>query len=146
MTSELPAPIRKILWCNSSLLAALLALFLYWNIFRESGFSAAVLLFQTLPLVALLPGLWRLAYRSYSWLCFVLLFYFIFAVQRVFLSNSHASDFIFLALTVSLFITSMVASRWLQRLQKGVFDQTATKVEEPSTPSNSIIENKAGTK
>ncbi len=87
---------------------------------RSSGFSFAVLAIQAGPILALLPGIIQKRYRSYNWLCFLLLFYFIFAVERVFTSVSNTSDFLFLALIVLLFISSMMTSRWLQRLQKGV--------------------------
>lgn len=102
------------------LYATLLSLFVYWNVVRESGFSLGVFLLQTVPLLAFLPGMIYRAYRSYSWLCFILLFYFIFAVQLVFSSVRETSDFIFLLLTVLLFISAMMTSRWLQRSQKGV--------------------------
>ncbi|WP_245929191.1 DUF2069 domain-containing protein [Agarilytica rhodophyticola] len=101
------------------LFAALVALILYWNITRESGFKIGIMVFQTLPLLALLPGMLQKAYRSYSWLCFLLLFYFIFAVQLVFSSIRQTSDYIFLILIIFLFVSSMMTSRWLQRWQKG---------------------------
>lgn len=105
---------------NYTIYASLIALILYWNIIRSSGFSPAVLAIQAGPLLALLPGIIKKRYRSYNWLCFLLLFYFIFAVERVFTSVRNTSDFIFLAHIVLLFISSMMTSRWLQRLQKGV--------------------------
>lgn len=106
---------------NYSLYAILIGLFLFWNITRETGFKPGVFLFQTLPLLAFLPGMIKGHYRVYSWLCFIMLFYFIFAVQAVFTSTRSDSDFIFVGLTVLLFITSMTTSRWLQRLQKGFY-------------------------
>lgn len=101
------------------LFAALIVLILYWNITRETGFKISIMVFQTLPLLALLPGMVQKAYRSYSWLCFLLLFYFIFAVQLVFSSIRQTSDYIFLILIICLFVSSMMTSRWLQRWQKG---------------------------
>ncbi|MFL0809984.1 MAG: DUF2069 domain-containing protein [Agarilytica sp.] len=103
------------------LFAMLIGLFIYWNAIRDGGFKPGVFLFQTLPLLAFLPGMIKNNYRVYSWLCFIMLFYFIFAVQTVFTSTRTDSDFVFLALTVALFVSSMTSSRWLQRIQKGVF-------------------------
>jgi len=100
-----------------TLLFGILLLFAYWNLNRPTGTVPAIWLMQSLPLLSLLPGMIRQFYRAYSWLCFVLLFYFIFAVQLVFSSIRQTSDFIFLALIVLLFISSMMASRWLQRAQ-----------------------------
>lgn len=101
------------------LFALLITLFIFWNVTRHDGFNVGIFLFQTLPLLALLPGLLQPLYRSYTWLCFLLLFYFIFSIQRVFSSVSHTSDVIFLGLIVMLFVSSMMTSRWMQRLQKG---------------------------
>lgn len=105
---------------NYSIFALLITLMVYWNLVRSSGFSLAVLAIQVGPLLALIPGIILKRYRSYNWLCFLLLFYFIFAVERVFTSVRTPSDFVFLTLIVLLFISSMMTSRWLQRLQKGV--------------------------
>ena len=114
---------RALKWtlvANFALLTATLSLFAYWNTVRSEGFALVVFIVQALPLALLLPSLIKKVYRAYSWLCFVTLIYFIFAVQRVFLSNSQVSDYIFLTMTVCLFLTSMMASRWLQRQQKGL--------------------------
>lgn len=99
------------------LLAMLLCLFAYWNLTGDSG-SIVVWCFQSIPLLALVPGMVKHNYRSYSWMCFVLLFYFIFAVERSLVSTSSVSDYIFLALVVALFLATMMTSRWLQRTQK----------------------------
>ncbi len=103
-----------------SLFGGLILLFTYWNLNRDSGVKPAVWLVQSLPLLALLPGMIRQAHRAYSWLCFVLLVYFILAVQLVFSSIRQTSDYIFLILTVLLFISSMMTSRWLRQLQKSI--------------------------
>lgn len=95
--------------------AALILLFAIWNFVRASGPSWVIFGAQVLPLLALLPGLWQRYYRSYSWLCFVILFYFIKGVEGVFMSNAIWIDSVFLALTVTTFIAAMLASRWLQR-------------------------------
>ena len=96
----------------------ILALFGYWNITRESGFSIVVLAFQTLPLLLILPGIIKGYYRAYSWLCFILLMYFIVAVERSMLSTAQYLDYVFVGLIVILFCSSMMAGRWLQREQK----------------------------
>lgn len=116
--TSLNSKLKVALFATYSLYSLLLLLFVYWNINRESGFMAGVLIVQTLPLVALLPGMLKNRYRSFSWLCFILLFYFIFAVERVFSSLRGLQDFIFVTIVVALFIASMMASRWLQRQQK----------------------------
>ena len=77
-----------------------------------------VLAIQLVPLLVLLPGMIAKYYRTYSWLCFVLLIYFIFAVEHAFMSKSDILDYLFVLLTVLLFISSMMTSRWMQRFQK----------------------------
>lgn len=103
-----------------SLLGLMLILFTYWNAIRDLsiGGIVAVWSLQSLPLLALLPGIYKKNYRSYSWLCFILLFYFIVAVERAMVSTSTWTDYIFVGLIVGLFISSMMTGRWLQRTQK----------------------------
>lgn len=97
--------------------ASLQVLFVYWNFTRPSGSNITVLLIQALPLLVFLPGLLKNHYRTYSWVCFIILFYFVQAVAGAFTSTANITDLIFVALTVYLFVTAMMASRWAQRLQ-----------------------------
>ena len=96
----------------------LLGLLTYWNFSRASGPSIGLWLLQSLPLMVLAPGMFARYYRTYSWLCFILLGYFIVAVERTMISTSTHLDSLFLALVVVLFISSMLTSRWLQYFQK----------------------------
>ncbi|MFT5083157.1 MAG: putative membrane protein [Lentisphaeria bacterium] len=106
-------------WASYFFLGALISLFCYWGLARPH-FSPVVFSLQSVPLLALLPGMLSKSYRSFSWLCFVLLIYFIFAVERALTSVATLTDIIFLALVITLFITSMMTSRWLQRTLKTV--------------------------
>ena len=105
-----------------SLFALLIAQFIVTHAYRSTGFNWPVLALQTLPLLALLPSLLKHHYRSYSWLCFILLLYFIVAVMEVSASNATLSDNVFLCITCFLFISSMLCSRYAQRVQKGLDD------------------------
>jgi len=119
--TEIPHLATKLRYATAisySLFFAIIGLFTYWNLTRSSGFSITVWCIQALPLLALLPSMLKKAYRAYSWLCFILLFYFIFAVERSFLSTSTHSDFVFVGLVALLFIAAMMTSRWMQRQQK----------------------------
>ena len=100
-----------------SFYTALCGLLSYWNLSRPSGINWAIWLLQSAPLLLLLPGLLKRYYRSFSWLCFLMLFYFVRAVEGSAMSTADITDHIFLTLTVGLFISSMFASRWLQRYQ-----------------------------
>jgi uncharacterized membrane protein len=82
------------------------------------GFSLTKLLMQLLPLVIFIPGLIaKVHYRTYSWLCFVLLAYFTAYVVELGSPLRHWTDAIGLTLTVVMFISAMMASRYVQRWQ-----------------------------
>ena len=72
---------------------------------------------QTVPLLLILPGLIKNRHRSYSWLCFVILIYFTAYVVEVMSPLFVWTDALALALSVVIFTTSMLASRWLQHWQ-----------------------------
>ena len=86
----------------------------YWNVTRSGGILWVVWILQSLPLLVFLPGLLKPYYRSYSWFCFLLLLYFVVGVEGSFKSTARFVDYLFLALTVLLFIFAMLRSRWLQ--------------------------------
>jgi len=108
---------RKLTMC---FYVATLGVFVFWGLTRPGGFNVVVFCLQAVPLLLLLPGLLSQYYRVYSWLCFVILLYFVVAVMGVFASTAKISDYVFLASTVVLFIVSMMCSRYAQRVQKGV--------------------------
>ncbi len=91
----------------------LLVLFTGLNIWRDSG-SWALWLVQTLPLAIFIPGLIKGYFRTYSWICFAILIYFTWSVTNAMSSHAHWSDPVIVALCVSLFISAMMTSRWLQ--------------------------------
>jgi len=97
--------------CNWSYSALLVMLTL--NILLGEKINIMHLLVAILPLAIFIPGLRKPHHRTYSWLCFVLLMYFLFLVP---LLMSYWS-LIYWALTILvsiLFIAAMMTSRWLQ--------------------------------
>ena len=106
--------LQQLLWVTFAVYLSLLGLFLYWNVTRSSGFSVAVWLVQSLPLLALLPGMLTRHHRAFTWLCFVMLPYFVFAVEQVFISTATYLSYLFLTQTVILFIASMLTSKQLR--------------------------------
>lgn len=71
------------------------------------------LLVVVLPLAIFIPGLRNPHHRTYSWLCFVLLMYFLFLVPL--LMSYWSLIYWLLTLLVSiLFVAAMMTSRWLQ--------------------------------
>jgi uncharacterized membrane protein len=74
-----------------------------------------VWLVKSLPLLIFLPGMLNDNLRSFIWLCFVCLLYFIVLVQRLFVVPGDALAAVGTAAVVSLFIAAMLYVRWRAR-------------------------------
>ena len=68
-----------------------------------------------LPLVIFLPGMLQDQLRSYIWLCFVLLLYFMRLVVALFESPGSPLAIIGMVAVVILFIAAMMYVRWRAR-------------------------------
>lgn len=90
----------------------LLALFTLLNLIRETG-NIKLWLMQVIPLLVFIPALRYETHRSYSWLCFVALMYFV-AIIPMLMGRWWWSDWLITLLVSVLFIASMMTSRWLQ--------------------------------
>lgn len=90
----------------------LIALIIYTQLQAEK-FNAAVWALKLLPLLILIPGLIKQTFRTYSWLCFVCLVYFI-VIFPVAYTRSLWSDWLITFVVGLLFLSSMMTSRWLQ--------------------------------
>ena len=96
--------------------AVMLLLFCLLNLFLDQG-SFKLLLVQCVPLLIFVPGLVQQRYRTYSWICFVILPYFTWSVVNVMSPLIRWHDIAVLILSVIIFVTAMMASRWLQYWQ-----------------------------
>ena len=96
--------------------AALLMQLSVINITAETG-SITRWVMQCLPLLLVLPGIAQQRYKSYSWLCFILLLYFTAYVVEVGSPLFTWTDASGLSFTVIMFIGAMLTSRWLQHWQ-----------------------------
>ena len=67
---------------------------------------------KLLPLLMFLPGMIRDNLRSYIWLCFVCLGYFLILVQRMFADPSSLLVIAGMAAVVVLFTAAMMYVRW----------------------------------
>jgi uncharacterized membrane protein len=107
--------INLLLWITYSALLFLLAVIILdaWSAPKHFW---KIWLLQSIPLLLLLPGLLQKHYRSYSWLCFLMLAYFTNYVVQVYSPSRGLLDWIGLLLSVVIFVSAMLASRWLQRL------------------------------
>ena len=74
-----------------------------------------VWLVKLLPLLIFLPGMLNDNLRSFIWLCFVCLLYFIVLVQRLFVVPGDSLAVVGTMAVVSLFIAAMLYVRWRAR-------------------------------
>ncbi len=104
--STFPAKLAQTRLIILSLYSALLAYFAV-NSFLALGVSAAlpvIWLVQTIPLLIFLPGLRSGKARSYAWLSFVILLYFIHGVLLAFDAQRRILGMIEVLLCVLLFV------------------------------------------
>ena len=67
---------------------------------------------KLIPLLIFLPGMLRDRLRSYIWLCFVSLLYFIALVERLFAVPGSALAIVGTTAVVTLFVSAMLYVRW----------------------------------
>jgi len=70
---------------------------------------------KLLPLLIFLPGMLRDNLRSYVWLCFVSLLYFMALVERLFAQPGSVIAIVGMCAVVTLFIAAMLFVRWRAR-------------------------------
>ena len=95
-------------------LLLLLALYTL-QIFAVTPFNWTMLAVGTLPVLLMLPAVWRGQPVAHAWLCFILLLYFLVAVQNMFSPNRDALDIARLVLVVIIFLAAMMYVRWGSR-------------------------------
>ncbi|MDO8861443.1 DUF2069 domain-containing protein [Haliea sp. E1-2-M8] len=84
---------------------------------------------KLLPLLLFLPGMLRDRLRSFIWLCFVSLLYFITLVERLFATPQAVLPWLGMVAVVTLFCSAMFYVRWRAReLQP---PETTTEPESP---------------
>ena len=92
----------------------LICAFIAWQLTRTGGPLFFILAIQILPLLAFLPKLFKRQARAFIWLCFVILVYFIKGVLGAFKPQPDWMDLTLLILSVVIFISAMLTSRWLR--------------------------------
>ena len=101
------------LWTTHGSYGAFLLL-MSWLNFLPADSSIKLWLVKIFPLIIFIPGFVLKKYRTYSWLCFAILPYFIWLTPLV-MGRGDWSDWAMVVLTVTLFIASMMTSRWMQQ-------------------------------
>jgi uncharacterized membrane protein len=97
-----------------ALWVSLLIGFGVWQMTRPGGPIYGLWFAQWLPLLIVAPGLWHKNPRAYIGLCFILLLYFIKAVEGMFRPQPLWIDYWVLADTVTLFCCATMTARWLR--------------------------------
>jgi uncharacterized membrane protein len=93
---------------------ATLLILMSWFNFQSPENGFALWLFKIIPLAIFIPGFIKQYYRSYSWICFAILPYFIWIIPMA-LGRGSWGDWTIVALTVIIFNAAMMSSRWLQQ-------------------------------
>lgn len=109
-------------WATLAIYCSLLALFTLHQWFRPEGISLLQWSVQCLPLLMFWFGLRTQRRRTYLWLCFVILLYFIKGVEGVMGLSPDLFDSILLVSSFSLFISCMMTARWLLLIEKIKFE------------------------
>ncbi len=89
-------------------------LLMSWLNFQPADASFKLWLVKIIPLLIFVPGMIQRRYRTYSWLCFAILPYFIWVTPLV-MGRGSWSDWMMVGLIAVLFTASMMSSRWLQQ-------------------------------
>ncbi|HEY7773784.1 MAG TPA: DUF2069 domain-containing protein [Marinagarivorans sp.] len=110
-------------WATLFFYCALLALFSLHQWFRPEGISLFQWSVQCLPLLLFWFGLRIRRRRTYLWLGFVLFLYFIKGVEGVMGFTPTLFDWCLLTFSTSLFITCIMAARWLMLKEKIIYEQ-----------------------
>ena len=79
------------------------------------GAQLVMALLFSLPLLSFLPGMLRGNHKTFIWLCFVVLIYFLVLTNNMFRPGAGPADWLSLGLVCGLFISAMLFARWKQR-------------------------------
>ena len=67
---------------------------------------------RALPLLLFIPGLLKKSHKAASWLAYVIMLYFVFAITVLFTQGSEIWGWLLIAMTLTVFITTMLFTRW----------------------------------
>lgn len=101
------------LWVTHSSYALFLVI-LSWLNFQSPENGVKLWLVKMIPLLIFIPGFIQRKYRTYSWLCFAILPYFIWIIPLAIGKNAW-SDWVLVALIAIIFNAAMMTSRWFQQ-------------------------------
>jgi len=85
---------------------------------------------KLVPLLLFLPGMLRDNLRSFIWLCFICLMYFIVLVERLFAQPGSSLAMIGMTAVVALFVAAMMYVRWRGPELRASVEQSSFSGEE----------------
>lgn len=106
-----PPPLALAKRLTLASLVGLIALYIVSSLLEEQIFWT-LLIVPCLSLLIFVPGMLKSHARSFDWLCFVILIHFVVGVTNSMSPAAAWNDYLQTVLTVALFISSMMASRW----------------------------------
>ncbi|NHO64160.1 DUF2069 domain-containing protein [Aestuariicella hydrocarbonica] len=106
-----PARLEAAKRLSQIVLSSLILLYVISGLLEETILWTLIIV-PCLSLLIFLPGMLKSHARSYDWLCFVILIHFCVGVTNSMSPHATWNDYVQTALTVVLFISSMMASRW----------------------------------
>ncbi len=112
MTSSKAATARTTCLVSCALLVLLYAIktLVLWP--KALDTRLVIFVIQALPFVALLPGMLKSRWRSYAWLSFIVLLYFMNATLALFSPGRLIVDWFIMAAVISVFMAAMLYVRW----------------------------------
>ena len=93
----------------------LIALSTLWLVPEHKQPNAVIWVLSSIPMLILLPWLIKRNIRAHIWLCFLVLGYFMPAVQHAFIPQYGWLPYVEIANLVYLFIVAMYFARWEQK-------------------------------
>lgn len=119
--TDTPTIHRQLKWGSTitrALYTTLLLCFCTWQLTRPTGPSYFFWFIQCFPLLIFIPGIKNNDPRALILLCFVVLMYFVKGVMGVVFPSRQWIDFALLSISILLFISAMLTSRWASMVQK----------------------------
>lgn len=133
MTSPAPAirsnpPLAAAKHLSLAVLAGLILLYITTRLLDERMLWT-ILLVPCFSLMIFVPGMVKNRPRSFDWLCFVILIHFTVGVTGSMSPLAAWNDYLQTLLTVVLFISAMMTSRWLKATQRQGLSETQPQTQ-----------------
>lgn len=77
-------------------------------------------LLWVLPLLLVVPGLMKRSHKAASWLAYLIMLYFVIGVMLVFTPEASLWGWLIVGLTLAIFLSSLLYTRWQKRVEAGL--------------------------